>query len=202
MSPEVLDKAFDPFFTTKPQGKGSGLGLSTALGIVRAHGGFLRVESQEGRGSRFEVYLPAYEAQSGTEGERSATTLCCQGNGELILVVDDEPLTLETVAVALRRHGYRVMTASDGTQALTIYEQHGTEIQVVLLDLMMPGVDSETAMARILELNPQARIIASSGLPPSGRVAEAIAAGQLAFLPKPYAEDRLLASLEKSLRTW
>ena len=123
MSPEILDQAFDPFFTTKTQGKGTGLGLSTALGIVRSHGGFLQVDSEVGRGSRFAIHLPA-QSTAAREPGVSAKLDVRRGNGELVLVVDDEVPTLETVKAVLQSRGYRVLTAHGGAEALEIYDRN------------------------------------------------------------------------------
>jgi len=195
---DVLDKMYDPFFTTKEPGKGTGLGLSTALGIVKNHGGFILVQSAVGKGSRFAIHLPAVDE---TEARQDALVPPEQpdGQGKLILVVDDESLIVETARATLENHGYRVVSATDGYEAIELYKQHGRDIQVVLLDMMMPGMDGQATLAAIEELDPKVRIIASSGLPVSGRVAEVIAVGQGAYLPKPYSDEQLLATLARVL---
>jgi CheY-like chemotaxis protein len=110
-------------------------------------------------------------------------------------VVDDEAFIRETVRTTLETHGYRVLTAGDGEEALVLYRQHRSAIKAVLLDLMMPVMNGPAALAALQELDPQVRIIATSGLRPTGRVAEAVAAGQTAFLKKPYTEEQLLRAL-------
>ncbi len=194
MSPEILDQAFDPFFTTKTQDKGTGLGLSMTLGIVRSHGGFLQVDSEAGRGSRFAIFLPVQS----TEGQKpgaAAKIEADRGNGELVLVVDDEMATLETVKAVLQSRGYRVLTACGGEEALAIYHQNHAKVYAVLLDMMMPGMDGLAVMAKLHEKAPDVRIIASSGLRLADGAADTMAANQVPFLPKPYSAEQLLAAL-------
>jgi len=200
MSPEVLDHAFDPFFTTKTQGKGTGLGLSTALGIVRRHGGFLQVDSALGRGSRFAIYLPAQPLEASNR-EVSEKVVPRRGNGELVLVVDDEEAVLQTVKAVLQCGGYRVLVAHGGVEALDIYDRNRAEVQGVLLDMMMPDMDGLAVMAKLREKDPDVRITVSSGLHLAGRTAEAVAANGVAFLPKPYSDEQLLAAVSKMLQT-
>ena len=200
MSPEILDQVFDPFFTTKTQDKGTGLGLSMARGIVRSHNGFLQVDSEVGRGSRFAIYLPAQSPEAQERGG-SAKIDVRRGNGELVLMVDDEIPTLETVKAVLQSRGYRVLTARSGEEALEIYDRNRAEVHVVFLDMMMPGMDGLAVMARLRERDPNVRIIASSGLRFAGGAAETLAVSRVPFLPKPYTEEQLLAALAKLLRT-
>jgi PAS domain S-box-containing protein len=199
IAPEILDKIFNPFFTTKEQGKGTGLGLSTVLGIVRSHGGFVNVASEVGQGSRFSVYLPALEQFAATPVPEDRTDLP-RGQGELILVIDDEEPILLMARAMLETHGYRTLTASRGAEGIELYRKSG-EVRAVILDMMMPGLDGPATMRKILEINPKARIIAASGLKATGRVAEAVAEGARAFLQKPYTDEQLLWALAEILRS-
>jgi len=199
IAPEVLDKIFDPFFTTKGHGKGTGLGLFTGLGIVKAYHGFLECSSEVGKGTRFAVYLPA-QIDAKIETTEPEVPEVRHGRAVLILVVEDEPLIRETARTALESHGYQVVTAADGREALVLYGRHREGIKAILLDLMMPVVDGEATLQALRALGCAAPVLATSGLRPTGRVAETLAAEQTTFLPKPYTDEHLLAALGKVLR--
>jgi nitrogen-specific signal transduction histidine kinase/CheY-like chemotaxis protein len=190
---EHLDKIFDPFFTTKEMGKGTGLGLFTVAGIVRAHGGFVRAESRLGAGARFEVFLPAAPRPEVEPGRDAAAPLSARrGRGELVLVVDDEADVRAALRVTLERRGYRVVLASDGAEALALLASHGAEIRAVVTDLMMPRMDGLAFATAALAARPGLPIAASSGLF-EGQRAALEAVGVRAFLAKPYAAEPLLA---------
>ncbi|NJK47131.1 PAS domain S-box protein [Candidatus Gracilibacteria bacterium] len=193
ISPENLERIFEPFFTTKELGQGTGLGLSTVLGIVKSHQGFINVYSEVNRGTCFKIYLPARESidrlQSAENLERFT------GKGELILVVDDEVSVREITKASLETYNYRAMTASDGAEAIALYEQHQSEIAVVLLDLMMPSLDSATIINVLQKINSQVKIIAMSGLVSNGEVAKASSKGVCEFLAKPFTIQELLQAL-------
>ncbi len=196
---EVLERIFDPFFTTKPFGQGTGLGLSTVLGIVKSHGGFLNVYSEVSHGTRFTAYLPAL-AGPATVTVVPPGDVAWEGRGERILIVDDEPLILVTAKAVLEASGYRVLTARGGAEALELFRERHRDIAAVLLDMMMPGMDGPTAMAAMKALDPRVKIVAASGLRLAQRPAEALAAGAIAFLKKPYSDSELLQTLTKLLR--
>ena len=194
MPPEVIEKIFDPFFTTKELGKGTGLGLSTSIAIVKSHHGFLRVDSTPGVGTRFKIYLPA---QPGSLPETLADTAVQlpRGDGELILVVDDEPRVRQITQQTLEAFGYRVVLACDGAEAVAVYASRPTEISAVLTDMMMPVMDGPTAILVLRRLNPQLPILAASGLAAQEHVAKAASMGVKHFLPKPYTAESLLTAL-------
>lgn len=196
MSPEVLDRIFEPFFTTKEVGKGTGLGLSTTLGIIKGYGGFITVYSKVGKGSEFKVYLPQIdEAQQQIEIESKMPT----GKGELILVVDDETVVQEVTKTSLESHNYQVLLASDGIEAIALYAEHKHEIQAVLMDIMMPSMDGSTAIRTLQKINPDIKIIATSGLISNEKITKAAGAKIQAFLSKPYTLKDLLSVIHEVL---
>jgi two-component system, cell cycle sensor histidine kinase and response regulator CckA len=196
----LIDKVFDPFFTTKPPGKGTGLGLSTVLGIVQSHGGFIQAYSEAGQGTKFTVHLPAVTADAGAEAA-AVPSECPAGRGQLILVVDDETFIVESARSTLEEAGYRVLTATDGRDAIALYQARPGQIDAVLLDMMMPVMDGPATIRALQEIDPNVRIIATSGLRLSGKDARSVAAGARALLQKPYSEEQLLAAIGKVLRT-
>jgi PAS domain S-box-containing protein len=197
MPPEIVDRIFDPFFTTKAIGQGTGLGLSTVIGIIHSHHGFVNVYSEVGKGTRFKVYLPATDTSATDTPIVDATPR--SGNGELILVVDDETAVQEVTQATLETYGYRAMIASDGVEAIACYAEHKQEIHVVLLDLMMPALDSLTIIRTLCKLNPQVQIIAMSGLATNESITRTMGAGVQAFLAKPFTAPELLELLDRIL---
>src|SRR6185436_18213592 len=191
--PNIINRIFEPFFTTKEHGKGTGLGLSTALGIVKGHGGFINVYSEPGKGTQFKIYLPAAETPFIVHADSSISLPV--GHGELILVVDDEIAIREITKGTLETYGYRALTAADGTEAVALYAQNKDEIAVVLTDLMMPYMDGPVTIRALRRINPNVRIIASSGLAENSRAIEDVKL----FLPKPYTAERLLNALAEVL---
>jgi PAS domain S-box-containing protein len=193
-----IDKIFEPFFTTKKQGEGTGLGLSTVLGIVRSHGGFVNVYSEIGRGTEFRIYIPAAEVAQQAKTREIQDDLP-RGQGQMILVVDDEAAIREIAKGTLESYGYQVMTASDGTEAVAIYAQRRDSISLVVTDMGMPYMDGVATIRALQKMNPQVKIIATSGLKSEGKNSEALALGITTFLPKPYTADKLLKALSNMI---
>lgn len=191
---DILDRIFEPFFTTKEVGKGTGLGLSTVQGIIKSHQGFINVVSEPGKGTEFQIYLPAVESSMPRE---SQSTECNGGHGECILVVDDEPTIRETTETLLEKYGYRVLTARDGIEAIASYSQHQNEIQVILLDSIMPTMDGPTTIQVLEKMNPQVKIITVSGFSNSLNCTPSNHPCVKAFLPKPYPTQDLLKILQQ-----
>ena len=195
--PEIIDRIFEPFFTTKEVGRGTGLGLSTAIGIVKSHGGFVDVVSdmrRETRGTQVKVFFPASETTA-TATEKTEETP--QGHGELILIVDDETSILEVTKTTLETYNYRVLTANNGIDAIAVYAQHLNEIDLVLMDIMMPSMDGKTAIRTLKQINPDVKIIALSGIISSQEIIDEIDDNITAFMPKPYTNDDLLRTIER-----
>jgi PAS domain S-box-containing protein len=199
ITPEVVSRIFEPFFTTKEIGKGTGLGLSTALTIVRSHGGFINVYSEPKKGTQFTVYLPAIEAARAERAEKMRVELP-SGDGELILVVDDEDAIRQITKGTLETFGYRVLTASDGTEAVALYAQNIGEVEAVITDMMMPFMDGPATIRALQKMNPRVRVIAASGLAAADKESEALALGVRMFLPKPYTAEKLLKALAEVIR--
>ena len=193
---DVVDKVFEPFFSTKPEGEGTGLGLSTAYSIVKSHDGFIDIDSSDA-GTTFSVYLPVAE----TDVERptaSERTIQHSGGDAHVLVVDDEDFILETAAETLRDAGYRVSTASGGTDALDMAER--AAIDVVMTDLRMPHMNGFALIRQLRARYPSLPIIAASGMA-DGRTDEALEAGAQAFLAKPFTAEKLHATLQDVLQS-
>jgi PAS domain S-box-containing protein len=192
ISPEHLDRIFEPFFTTKAIGEGTGLGLSTALGIVRSHGGFVSVYSEVGKGTQFNVFLPTIEGRETPAESRQKTIM---GRGELILVVDDEANIRESLKLILESLNYQVLLAKDGIEAIAYYVEHREDIYIVVMDMMMPEMDGLTAIQALQKINPQIKVIATSGL--GGNYQQAVQSlGIATLLVKPFTTTQLLHSLE------
>jgi PAS domain S-box-containing protein len=197
--PEILDRIFEPFFTTKEFGKGTGLGLSTSLAIVKSHGGFINVYSEVGNGTKFKVYLPAIKTEA--QEEQIQQLELPLGQGELILVVDDEATIREVTCSTLEACGYRVITANDGADAAAVYSQNIGETRVVLMDMAMPNMDGLAGIRVLRKINPKVKIIAASGLAEKEKLAKVVDINANAFLPKPYTTERLLKTIHEVLST-
>jgi PAS domain S-box-containing protein len=195
---EVLERVFEPFFTTKEVGKGTGLGLSTVQGIVRSHGGFIEVSSTIGKGSTFQVYLPAHSGPAAARTESEVEEFP-RGRGEVILVVDDEPAILSIAKQTLEEFGYIVLTAEHGAQAIAIYARDHARIAVVLTDMMMPIVDGAALIAALRGINPVVSVIAMSGYTEPEQEARVTKAGGVYFLSKPYSAEVMLRTLSMVL---
>lgn len=189
----LIDKIFDPFFTTKEFGKGTGLGLSTVLGIVKGHDGFLQVHSIPDHGTEFTMHLPAALSALSAPG-LSADPL--HGHGETILVVDDEPAICMITQKNLEAHGYRVLTARSGAEALDLFRQQTGTVRLVLTDMMMPGMDGLATIRALRQVDPRVRVIAASGLVRENEMADL---EYQAFLPKPFKVERLLKTVREVL---
>ncbi len=195
----VRERIFEPFFTTKAIGQGTGLGLSTAMTIIRSHGGLLTFDTTPGRGTTFTICLPALvDPALVAEPDQEATDVLPRGDGELILVVDDEASIRQVVRSTLERFGYRVIVATQGAEAVAMYVQHQRDVAAVLTDMMMPIMDGPALIAALRAVNPAVRVIGSSGLA-SGVTSSTRLPEADAFVPKPYDAATILRTLRDVL---
>ncbi len=192
IAPEVIPHIFEPFFTTKPLGEGTGLGLSMVYGIVSKHLGWVELESTPGQGSRFRVYLPVSALPSTPPTPPLAAAP--PGEGQTVLVVDDEAVVRELTVLALRENGYHVLEACDGEQALTQVREQLESIRVIVLDVIMPGLSGIEVLKRVRVMAPGIHILLTSGFAPDD---SGPAAGEDAFLAKPYATAELLRTVRR-----
>ncbi len=184
MDEKTKERIFEPFFTTKGPGKGTGLGLASAYGIVKNHGGFINVYSEQGRGSTFNIYLPASEKTEAAE-EKPQDQSIYTGK-ETILLVDDEVSNIAVTKELLENLGYRVITAGSGQEAIALYLEKGREIDLVILDMVMPGMSGGKTFDSLMELNPDIKVILSSGYSINGEAQQIMARGCKGFVQKPF----------------
>jgi signal transduction histidine kinase/CheY-like chemotaxis protein len=199
MDDEVQGHIFDPFFTTKPVGKGTGLGLSTVFGIMQAHGGFITCQSRPDNGTLFGLYFPVSFAQIPSSETETLPPKESRKGKETILLVDDEAPLREIGQETLEYYGYRPLLAESGEEALAIYRECGSNIDLIILDISMPGMGGERCMKALLELNPMAKIIISSGYARDGQLDESLKARACAYLVKPYRFETLLTMVRSVL---
>ncbi|BAZ09455.1 multi-sensor hybrid histidine kinase [Calothrix sp. NIES-4071] len=193
---DIIDKIFDPFFTTKEVGKGTGLGLSTVFSIIKSHGGFIEVNSNE-KGSKFKVFLPAV---TNTDIVAEEEIDIIHGNGELILFVDDETAISDISKTTLETHKYQVLIANSGIEAIAIFVQNKLTIKAVIIDLMMPTLDGVTTIRALRKIMPDVKIIAMSGSNNSDEKIKAIEHGIQDFISKPFTANILLNTLHQILK--
>lgn len=197
MDDSTRERIFEPFFTTKPKGKGTGLGLSVVYGVVKNHSGFVRVHSEIGKGTTFELYFPA-PVQIGQSSEKTHGSLVdIPGGTESILVIEDEEPLLNVLSGLLKSKGYRVLTARDGYEAVDTYEEHHLDIAVVVSDLGLPKMSGQDAFLRMKSVDPRVKVIFGTGYLDPDLKTELLNLGARGFLAKPYSQDELLRRIRE-----
>ncbi len=194
----IIDRIFDPFFTTKEAGRGTGLGLSTVIAIVRGHDGQVTVSSEAGMGSEFRVLFPASDSTLPEDSRRKNGPLPT-GKGELVLLVDDEVAVREIAKDALLSHGYSVITANDGIQALSSYYQNKDRVHVIVSDVMMPFLGGLEVVDAVRKSNAQVKIVLISGLLEEERLERFRSAKGIVILKKPFSTEQLLTAIDDVL---
>lgn len=198
MDNETIERIFDPFFTTGDRSMGKGLGLSITYRIVTNHDGFISVYSEKGQGSRVNIYLPACEDGAAARPAPGGEDLALSGEGT-ILIADDVAEVRELATAVLERFGYRTLTAEDGKETVELYEQHRDEIAMVVLDLVMPGWSGERTLEALKSINPEIKVLISSGYSPDSANEKLLALGIDGFLQKPFTIAELLADVKRVL---
>lgn len=194
---EVGKHIFEPFFTTKKAGEGTGLGLAMVYGIVKKHDGHITFESEPGQGTAFKIFFPVLKGAELSVKEEKPKSKSALGGTETILLVDDEKNILEVVQDMLIRFGYTALVAENGETALEIFQKEKGHINVVILDLNMPGMGGQKCLVELLSINPEAKVIIASGYTANRKVQEALNIGALAFLPKPYYHTEILRKIRE-----
>ena len=189
-------RIFEPFFTTKEMGRGTGLGLASAYGIIKNHAGYINVYSEKGRGTTFNIYLPASDH---TRREEDGATRRIYTGSETILLVDDEDITMDVGQELLEELGYRVLTARDGRDALEIYRRQKTRIDMVILDMVMPGMGGGATYDELKKLDPEVKVLLASGYSISGEASKILERGCNAFIQKPFNMKQLSEKIRRVL---
>jgi signal transduction histidine kinase/CheY-like chemotaxis protein len=197
MAKSVLDRAFEPFFTTKKEGKGSGMGLSAAYGIIQSHAGAIAIESGEGRGTAVTIYLPSTtEAVPARDAEPERRAL---PQHLTILLVEDEALVAATAARTMEREGNRVLISKTGRNAIDRYSEHWREIDLIILDLILPDISGYEVFKSLKSTNPQCRVLLSSGYSVAGEAQRILDEGAAGFIQKPYESSALIRKIEETM---
>ncbi|HTR81199.1 MAG TPA: PAS domain S-box protein [Bacteroidota bacterium] len=199
MDEELTKRIFEPFFTTKEKGRGTGLGLAVVHGVIHAHHGFINLESEIGKGTTFSLFFPV----SSVERDQSSSGLTESegppGGVETILLVEDEELLLGIVKSLLERRGYKILTATNGYEAVSVYKEHASEIKLVLTDMGLPHLTGVEEFVRLKQINPDVKVILASGYVDQELKAEMLKTGLKAFVQKPYSPDEILEIVRKVL---
>ena len=198
MERDVLDRIFEPFFSTKKTGEGTGLGLAMVFGIIKKHGGHITCRSEPGIGTTFKMYFPVAKEENNDEDASKSGEQFAMGS-ETILLVDDEELICDLGKRILARHGYRVITASNGKEALRIYQKRKNEIKLVILDMIMPVMGGNECLSELLKIDPKTKVLISTGYFSNVAPTESIKTGTRGSVRKPFNIKDLLQSVRRAL---
>ncbi|MGA2955536.1 MAG: response regulator [Thermodesulfobacteriota bacterium] len=196
MDQKTRQRIFDPFFTTKEMGRGTGLGLASVYGVIKNHGGFIDVYSEIGEGTTFNIYLPVLDQKIPEEKRLSSEIL---SGKEIVLLVDDEEIIAEIMEKALTLAGYRVLLARGGEEAIEVYKKNQNDIDLVVLDMIMPGMNGGKVFNRLREINPGVKVILSSGYSIDGEASQIMARGCNGFIQKPFGIKELSQKIREVL---
>jgi CheY-like chemotaxis protein len=197
MDEATQQKIFDPFFTTKEMGRGTGLGLASAYGIIKSHHGIIGVHSEKGKGTTFHIHLPASEREV-TRSEKEPAEEMLKGAGT-ILLVDDEDIILDVGKSMLTEMGYKVLMASGGKEALQVYEKHKDKIALVVLDMIMPDMSGGKVYDKMKQDNPKVKALLASGYSITGHATEILKRGCDGFIQKPFDMKQLSGKIRNIL---
>jgi CheY-like chemotaxis protein len=199
ISEDVKRRMFEPFFTTKAVGKGTGMGLAMVFGAVQDHAGAITVESSEGQGARFLIYLPLAVGEVAEASTTAGGDIEYVEGKETILVAEDEPMVRDVAVRALRRAGYHVVTAVDGEDAVAKFRAHVGDIDMVLLDVMMPKLNGRQAYEQIKQANPSIKVAFCTGYDPTTPQVEAVERACIPTVYKPLSPAALLSTVRQTL---
>ena len=196
MDKATREKIFEPFFTTKEMGRGTGLGLASVYGIIKNHGGFINVYSEKGHGTTFNIYLPASENEVIDEKKPAGDTL---RGSETVLFVDDEDMIIEIAEELFEQLGYKVLIARSGKEAIKTYQENKDNIDIVLLDMIMPDMSGSDTYDRMKDIDPKVKVLLSSGYSINGQATEIMDRGCNGFIQKPFKMKELSRKLREIL---
>lgn len=196
MDKETMDRIFEPFFTTKGLAEGTGLGLASAYGIIKGHGGYIDVDSEKGHGTTFSIYLPSLEEV--VKNKKGLPDKIAKGK-ESVLLVDDEEMVLDIGERVLEKLGYEVLSATSGIEALKLYEKNQDKIDMVLLDMVMPGMGGGETYDRMREINSNIKVLLASGYSIDGKAKEILERGCDGFIQKPFSIEELSNKIREIL---
>lgn len=199
MDQEIVERIFDPFFTTKRVGQGTGLGLSTVYSLIKSHRGYITCSSQPGKGTSFRIYLPVHVPQEVELTPALSREERVRGGQELILIVEDEEVIRDINKKLLEKYGYKTLSAASGEEALTIYSQRGSVIDLVLMDISMPGMGGLKCLEKLRQLDPAVKVVMASGYLPEGALKESLNSGAASFVAKPFRQDEVLRVIRQVL---